>query len=160
MKMKKRQKKWRRLNQYICLDCGKYRSSLIFNRAKEGICHKCAKGKVPENQPSLFELTPEEIKKAARILETEDGLNIIARVNYKKIGKVTTPNDLKNKKLLEVSIIKKTKPKKYEASTSNGLQRGRLKKKPDNGTKSDHKRPARPKARVARAKDRGTSGKG
>lgn len=47
-------RKWRRINPYICSQCGKPRYSFIFNRAKEKICRSCARNQVPENQPDLF----------------------------------------------------------------------------------------------------------
>lgn len=48
------EKKWRRINPYICDKCGKPRYSFIFTRAKEKICRSCARNIVPENQQSLF----------------------------------------------------------------------------------------------------------
>ena len=54
MSLNQKQRKWRRINPYICSECGKPRYSFVFTRAKEKICRNCAKNKVPENQQSLF----------------------------------------------------------------------------------------------------------
>lgn len=62
------ERKWRRINPYVCSGCGKRRYSFIFTRAKEKLCRLCARDIVPENQPSLFTpiartLTPREAAK-------------------------------------------------------------------------------------------------
>ena len=50
----KKARKFRRLNLYTCKECGHPRGTLIYKRQQDGLCRKCAKNKVPENQPSLF----------------------------------------------------------------------------------------------------------
>ncbi len=46
--------KWRKINFYNCVGCQKKRSTFFYKKAKEGICRKCRKAEVNENQTALF----------------------------------------------------------------------------------------------------------
>ena len=50
----KQQKRWRRINPYVCAGCGRPRMSFVYGRAKEAICMSCRKSIVPDNQQALF----------------------------------------------------------------------------------------------------------
>ena len=48
-------KQYRKLYEYICKNCKKKRSTLIYSRYVDGECTKCKRHVVDENQVSLFD---------------------------------------------------------------------------------------------------------
>jgi hypothetical protein len=55
------QKKWRRINPYICVGCGKRRLSFKYERAhKEKRCRVCRRVVVDVRQVALFPVEAEE----------------------------------------------------------------------------------------------------
>lgn len=119
------ERKWRRINPYLCAQCGKPRYSFIFSRAKEKLCRSCARNVIPDNQPSLFaEEKEEDIVSLANKMTTEEikasGGKIIVKPKKKKI--ILSPREAA-KKLIESDVLNGRTVKEIQESyegASNG----------------------------------------
>lgn len=110
------QRKFRRLNLYVCKECGHPRGTLVYRRQQDGLCRKCARDVVPENQPSLFfpgELIATDTKP---VIKKDDG-----RITLEVTAKLT---DRGKKFLRDVKKINHMDKKQLKNLNKQALGRG------------------------------------